>query len=89
MYKQRFSLGDLVVVKVRDVKKFGVLISRSVKRGTRVFDVKLESGTILPSVRVDDEKDSTYIDSAATLTTFKTNLVSTNLSTTTDNLKAV
>ena len=46
MYKQRFSIGDLVVVKVNGANKIGVLVSRSVMKGSRIFNVKMEIKTI-------------------------------------------
>ncbi len=79
MYKQRFSIGDLVVVKVNGANKIGVLVSRSVMKGSRIFNVKMESGTLLVNVRVDNVDDTTYIDSKATLTICAMKRVDTNL----------
>ncbi len=79
MYKQRFSLGDLVVVKVSGIRKIGVLVSRNVMKGSRVFNVKLESGTMVVNVCVDSETDTTYIDSAATAQICAMKKVDTNL----------
>lgn len=79
MYKQRFSIGDLVVVKVNGANKIGVLVSRSVMKGSRVFNVKMESGTLLVNVRVDNVDDTTYIDSKATLNICAMKKVDTNL----------
>lgn len=90
MYKQRFSIGDLVVVKVGGTNKIGVLVSRSVMKGSRVFNVKLESGTLLVNVRVDNTEDTTYIDSSATLAICAMKKVDTNLTALSDyNLKVI
>jgi len=83
MAKLSFADGLLVAIKTKGIRKIGVIVSKSIMNRRRVYNVKLESGFIIPNVCVDDATDTTYIDSAAT-SVLRNSEVKTNLTSSAD-----
>lgn len=82
MAKLSFADGLLVAIKTNGIRKVGVIMSKGLMNRRRVYNIKLETGTVIPNVCVDESSDTTYIDSAATEilrnSNLKTNLTSTS-----------
>lgn len=62
----RFKLFETVIVNYKGKFMPAIITNRSVKQKRRVFDIKLETGSEMPFVKVDEPNDSIYIDSEKT-----------------------
>ena len=62
----RFKLNEKVIAFNDGKFEVAIILSRSVMKQRRVFDIKTESGFILPFVPVDDVTCKAYIDSKKT-----------------------
>lgn len=61
--KARFKIGEKVIVFYNSKNYIGVIIEKSISNKMRTFDVKTESGFVIPFVPVDEFDRSTYINS--------------------------
>lgn len=59
----KFKLDDIVIVNNSGALMPGILVSRSVRQKRRVFDVRMENGSLLKYVPVDEKRNPIHIDS--------------------------
>lgn len=78
MAAPRFKLNETVIIKNNDKFQIAIIINRGIMMKRRTFDVKTETGYVIPYVPVDDFKAAVYIDSNKTSKLI--NKISTNLS---------
>ncbi len=66
MANPRFKINEKVIIKNNGKLEIAIIISKGVALKRRTYDVKTETGYIIPYVPVNDLKCKVYIDSEKT-----------------------
>jgi hypothetical protein len=61
--KTRFKIGETVIITYNSKNYVGVIIDKSITNKMRTFDIRTESGFVIPAVPVDEFTRTTYINS--------------------------